>query len=51
MRKVSSTAQRRRKIVHDIEVSICLVKYGVPVLLINSVVNWFLDCCGVGMIL
>ena len=48
--KYTSTAYRRRKIVHDIESCIYIVKYGLPILLINAVVNFFLDCCGVGMI-
>lgn len=48
--KYTSTAYRRRNIVHQIELCLLTVKYGVPILLINAVVNWFLDCCGVGMI-
>ena len=50
MRNISSTAYRRRKVVHDIELSIYMVKYGAPLLILSGLVNFFLDCCGVGMI-
>lgn len=50
MRNVSSTAAYRRRTVHQIELCLLMVKYGLPILLINSVINFFLDCCGVGMI-
>lgn len=43
----SSTAARRRKIVNQINLSLLMVKYGIPLLLLSGVVNWFLSCCGI----
>lgn len=48
--RYTSTACQRRKIVHNVELCLLTIKYGVPLLLINCAINWFLDCCGVGMI-
>lgn len=48
--KYTSTAYHRRKVVHDIENCIYLVKYGIPLLMLSAAVNLLLDLCGVGMI-
>lgn len=50
MYRMTSESARRRRVVHQIEMSILTIKYGIPVLCVSSFINFILDCCGVGMI-
>lgn len=50
MYRMTSTAAKRRNIERQMNGALLSIKYGVPLLLANQLINWFLDCCGVGMI-
>ena len=50
MRRMTSTAARRRSVERQMTGVLLTIKYGMPLLLANQLINWFLDCCGVGMI-
>lgn len=51
MHRVSSVAAHRRNVERQMRGVILTIKYGIPVLCISSVINFILDCCGVGMIM
>lgn len=46
----SSTTSHRKRIVRQIELCLLTIKYGIPIICLSALINWFLDCCGVGMI-
>lgn len=50
MMYTSSTTSHRKRVVRQIELCLLTIKYGIPIMCLSAFINWFLDCCGVGMI-